>query len=125
MIRLSLPSLLVVVGLQAACTALPADAVADPNPPEDPECRAETYDFVGRGTLKSLGILHPDRADARTDFYDVPGTFWVPQGVTRQYERDDGRTEEVRVFCATLDDGGTLINLPVAPWWQPSSKGPL
>ena len=108
------------VGLLGACTAFPGQPLAAPqHPPAELEgCRAETYDFVGRGTLNSLRILHPDRAEASTAA-DVPGVFWVPRGVTRQYERDDGQTEEVRVFCAQLDDGGTLVNLPVARGWQP------
>jgi hypothetical protein len=103
-------------GLVACSTLLEAPSTPGAVPHE---CEADSYLYAGRGTMNDLGILHPDRIEPAAQGGDTPGMFWVPAGTTRTYDRDDGHTEEVGIFCAVLDDGGTLLNLPVRPGWSP------
>ena len=74
-----------------------------PQPPFA-ECRAESYDFVGRGTLAGLGL------DAATP---VPppdphrnAMIWVTHDL-KEYDRGEpgGPVEMTRMLCFEFDDG--------------------
>jgi hypothetical protein len=120
------------VGIALACvlaTAVPgcasvvdirAPAVADgpAAPASFAECQAESYDFVGDGTLAGLGL------DTATPVPPPdpgrPAMIWVTHDLL-PYDRGEpgGPVEMVRMLCFEFADGSGGSGWPVDPAWQP------
>ncbi len=121
---------MLVGGLMCACADasafLPPDPAADVGPPAldadqraaFPECRAETFDFEGRGTLRELG-LHEATPVPPQDI-DTVATIWVTHDLMpREIGEPGGRVEMTRMLCFEFADGTGGSGWPVDPSWRP------
>ena len=102
----------------AVALDLGASRANGPAPVNFPECRAESYDFVGEGTLRELGL------DVATPVPPPnPGAvamIWVTHDL-KPYDEGapGGPVEQVRMLCFEFRDGSGGSEWPVDPTWQP------
>jgi hypothetical protein len=94
-------------GCSAAGLGNPAANV--PNPPF-PECGAESYDFVGEGTLAGIGLDETVLPAAPPD-PDRTATIWVTS------DRRPSGQGQLRMLCFEFDDGSGGSEWPVADTW--------
>jgi hypothetical protein len=85
---------------------------------EFPECQAESYDFIGEGTLAGLGL------DVATPVPppdpDRPAMIWVTHDLLpHDVGEPGGPVEMVRMLCFRFEDGSGGSGWPVDPAWQP------
>ncbi|MEP7082284.1 MAG: hypothetical protein ABI841_04825 [Chloroflexota bacterium] len=98
-------------------------AVAQPAaaPLGDPTCLAESYDFVGEGTLRGLGLdvatpvppPEPDRVAMIWVTHDLKPFDAGPVG---------GGVEMTRMLCFEFADGSGGTEWPVDDAWQPPAR---
>lgn len=97
-------------------------ATSGPDPGIDfPECRAESYDFAGEGTLAGLGL---DKATpvAPPD-PERPAMIWVTHDLKpRDPGPEGGPIEMTRMLCFRFADGSGGSEWPVDPEWQPPGQ---
>lgn len=102
------------VVLASACSAvLPAAEVGEP---PFPECKADTYAFVGETTLAALGLgeMWPEQRGQRAE-------IWITADVVAQ-DAIPGQPamEPQRMICMELDDGSGMAG-PIDADWRPPS----
>jgi hypothetical protein len=91
-------------------------ATEPPAPQNFPECEAESYDFVGEGTLRGLG-LHVATPVPPPD-PDRPAMIWVTHDLKRwDHGEPGGPFEMVRMLCFEFADGSGGSEWPVDPTW--------
>ena len=97
----------------SACAALPAAGVGEP---PFPECKADTYSFVGESTLAALGLgdMWPEQRSARAEIW-VTAEVVDPEPIPGQLPM-----EPARMICMELDDGSGMA-APIDADWQPPS----
>lgn len=111
----------------AGCAALfggaAPQAIAEPAqaPLGDPTCLAESYDFVGEGTLAGLGL------DVATPVLPPEpnrvAMIWVTHDLfPHDTDLADGPVEMTRMLCFEFADGSGGSGWPVDPAWQPPAK---
>ena len=116
--RFAVASLLAM--LVAACAGdlfgQPGDSGRPVPPP--PDCRASSYDFVGRGTFAALGL---DKATPLPppDPNRI-AMIWVTHDLL-PYDRGEpgGPVEMTRMMCYEFPDGSGGSEWPVNAAWQP------
>lgn len=115
----------VAVGCTSSVGVGPAAPVDRPPPPVTfPECQAESYDFVGEGTLSALGL------DVATPVPPPnPGRvamIWVTHDLLpHDAGEPGGPVEMVRMLCFEFADGSGGSGWPVDPAWQPPGSAPI
>ena len=85
-----------------------------------PECQAESYDFVGRGTLAGLGLDTATPVPPPEPHREA--MIWVTRDL-KEYDRGEpgGPVELIRMLCFEFDDGSGGSEWPVDPDWRPPS----
>jgi hypothetical protein len=101
-----------------------ARADGPPPPVSFPECQAESYDFIGEGTLSALGL------DVATPVPPPnPGRvamIWVTHDLLpHDFGEPGGPVEMVRMLCFEFADGSGGSGWPVDPAWQPPGSAPI
>lgn len=94
-------------------------AVVNPAAPSGfPECQAAEFDFVGKGTLRGLG-LDTVTPVPPPDINRV-GMIWVTRDL-KPYDPGPagGQVEMTRMLCFEFDDGSGGSGWPVDPTWRP------
>ena len=97
-------------------------ATTGPDPgPEFPECRTESYDFAGEGTLAGLGL---DKATpVPPPNPNRPAMIWVTHDLKPSDPGPaDGPIEMTRMMCFRFADGSGGSEWPVDPTWQPPGR---
>lgn len=103
------------VGLDAA-VPIPAGEVAAPA--GFPGCQADEFDFVGRGTLRGLG-LHV-ATDVPPPDIDRVGMIWVTHDLMpHDFGPPGGPVEMTRMLCFEFADGSGGSGWSVDPTWRP------
>ena len=95
-----------------------------PAPMGDPTCLAESYDFVGEGTLAGLGLVGAVPAELPEP--NRRAMIWVthdPQPFDRGAE--GGPVEMTRMLCFEFEDGSGGSEWPVDPAWRPPGQAAL
>jgi hypothetical protein len=92
-----------------------------PAPMGDPTCVAESYDFVGEGTLAGLGLdvavpVPPPEPNRRA-------MIWVTHD-PKPFDRgaEGGPVEMTRMLCFEFADGGGGSEWPVDDAWRPPGQ---
>lgn len=112
--------------LLAGCAALLGSGpqqVAAPAlaPLGDTQCVAESYDFVGEGTLRGLGLEGMVPAPLPTP--DRPAMIWVTHDLLpHDLGEPGGPVEMTRILCFEFADGSGGSGWPVDPEWQPPAN---
>ena len=125
------PALAALMGtLLASCAALIEVAPAGlaqwdgPAPMGDPTCAAESYDFVGEGTLAGLGLQGAVPAELPEP--NRPAMIWVTHEL-KPFDRGapGGPVEMTRMLCFEFEDGSGGTEWPVdAAWQAPGQAAP-
>lgn len=110
--------------------AAPDEAPAEPIPVGDaaglagfPECQADAFDFVGRGTLRELG-LHAATPVPPPDI-DRVAMIWVTRDLMpHDAGPEGGPIEMTRMLCFEFADGSGGSGWPVDAAWRPPAIGP-
>jgi len=88
-----------------------------------PECQADAFDFVGRGTLRELG-LHTATPVPPPDI-DRVAMIWVTRDLMpHDVGPPGGPVEMTRMLCFEFADGSGGSGWPVDPTWRPPAAGP-
>jgi hypothetical protein len=109
----------------AGCAAWFDAAIPEANAPEPPlgftGCEAESYDFVGEGTLAGLGL--DEATPVPPPDPDRPARIWVTHDLL-PYDRGEpgGPVEMTRMLCFEFEDGSGGSEWPVDPSWQPPGQ---
>ena len=104
-VRVLVLPLLGVALLTAGCGLLLPTAPTTPVPEPVPECRADEYLFVGRGTFSDLGLRGHTVAPLPDP--ERPAMIWV--------------TED-RMMCFQYDDGSGGTDWPIDETWMPPAR---
>lgn len=102
----------------AALADLGAPRATGPHPRGFPECRDESYDFVGEGTLAGLGL--DTATPVRPPDPNQPAMIWVTHEL-RPWDKGEpgGPVEMTRMLCFEFADGTGGSEWPVDAAWQP------
>jgi hypothetical protein len=83
-----------------------------------PECQSEAFDFVGRGTLRALG-LHTVTPVPPPDI-DRAAMIWVTHDLMpHDFGPPGGPVEMTRMLCFEFADGSGGSGWPVDSTWRP------
>jgi hypothetical protein len=83
-----------------------------------PECRSESYDFAGEGTLAGLGL--DTATPVRPPNPDQPAMIWVTHELKPwDHGEPGGPVEMTRMLCFEFADGSGGSEWPVDATWQP------
>jgi hypothetical protein len=112
------------IGAPPEAAATPEVAAAPPRvvsplaPAGFPECQAAEFDFIGRGTLRGLGL---DTATPVTPpDIDRVGMIWVTRDLMpHEIGPAGGAVEMTRMLCFEFPDGSGGSGWPVDAAWQP------
>jgi len=79
---------------------------------------AESYDFVGEGTLAGLGL--DTATPVRPPNPNQPAMIWVTHDLLpHDAGEPGGQVEMTRMLCFEFADGSGGSEWPVDPGWQP------
>jgi hypothetical protein len=86
--------------------------------PLHPECQAETFDFVGRGTFAGLGLETATPVSPPNPHREA--MIWVTHDL-KEYDPGEpgGPVVMTRMMCFEFDDGTGGSEWPVDASWQP------
>ena len=108
----------------AGCTGafdLDGPRSTGPAPLNFPECAAQSYDFVGEGTLAALGL--DDATPVPPPEPNRVAMIWVTHDLLpRDFGEPGGPVEMVRMLCFEFADGSGGSGWPVDPAWQPPAS---
>jgi hypothetical protein len=111
----------IVVLAMAGCAGvldLDPPRATGPDPVGFPECEAESYDFVGQGTLAGLGL--DDATPVRPPDPERTAMIWVTHDLLPfDPGEPGGPVERTRMLCFEFADGSGGSEWPVDPAWQP------
>lgn len=113
--------------LLAGCAAWFDVGIPEANAPEVPssfpECQAESYDFVGEGTLAGLGLDVATPVPPPTP--ERMAKIWVTHDlIPHDLGEPGGPVEMTRMLCFEFGDGSGGSGWPVDPAWQPPRSAP-
>ena len=102
----------------ASVADLGAPRATAPDPVRFPECKSESYDFAGQGTLAGLGLDTATPVPPPNP--NQPATIWVTHELKpHDLGEPGGPVEMTRMLCFEFADGSGGSEWPVDADWQP------
>ena len=106
----------------AGCTSTISGEAA--GEPPFPECKADAYTFVGRTSLRALGLDHlwPEESGSAAEIWITEGPVAIDPAVPADGPAPPGPQ---RMICVEMADGSGMAGPIDADWALPSALGEL